>query len=194
MPGYKDVHIYPLNGPDVNTAKRLMRESGVKTPIKAVLYTCNAAPCPERAQVLQQNLKAIGINVQIKQFERAVQFEKEGTKGEPFDIADEGWLADYADPYDFINILLNGENIQATGNVNFSYFNNPTYNRRMDAASRLSGDARASTYAQLDADLARNQSPLVAWSYILNPDFFSPRIGCQIWSAYTMDLSALCLR
>jgi peptide/nickel transport system substrate-binding protein len=194
MPGYKDVHIYPLNGPDVNTAKRLMRESGVKTPIKAVLYTCNTAPCPERAQVLQQNLKAIGINIQIKQFERAVQFEKEGTRGEPFDIADEGWLADYADPYDFINILLNGENIQATGNVNFSYFNNPAYNKRMDAASRLTGDARASTYAQLDADLARNQSPLVAWGYILNPDFFSPRIGCQIWSAYTMDLSALCLR
>jgi peptide/nickel transport system substrate-binding protein len=194
MPGYKDVHIYPLNGPDVNTAKRLMRESGVKTPIKAILYTCNASPCPERAQVLQQNLKPIGINIQIKQFERAVQFEKEGTRGEPFDLADEGWLADYADPYDFINILLNGENIQATGNVDFSYFNNPVYNKRMDAASRLSGDARASTYAQLDADIARNQAPLVAWGYILNPDFFSPRIGCQIWSAYTMDLSALCLR
>jgi peptide/nickel transport system substrate-binding protein len=194
MPGYKDVHIYPLNGPDVNTAKRLMRESGVKTPIKAVLYTCNTAPCPERAQVLQQNLKAIGINIQIKQFERAVQFEKEGTKGEPFDIADEGWLADYADPFDFINVLLNGENIQSTGNVNFAYFDNPTYNQRMDAASRLSGDARASAYAQLDADIARNQAPLVAWSYILNPDFFSPRIGCQTWTAYTMDLTTLCLR
>jgi peptide/nickel transport system substrate-binding protein len=194
MPGYKDVNIYPLNGPNLSVAKRLMRESGVKTPIKAVLYTCNASPCPERAQVLQQNLKPLGINVQIKQFERAVQFEKEGTRGEPFDIADEGWLADYADPYDFINILLNGENIQATGNVNFSYFNNPTYNKRMDAAARLNGDARAAAYAQLDADIARNQAPLVAWSYILNPDFFSPRIGCQIWSAYTMELSALGLR
>jgi peptide/nickel transport system substrate-binding protein len=194
MPGYNDVHIYPLNGPDVNTAKRLMRESGVKTPIKAVLYTCNASPCPERAQVLQQNLKPLGINIQIKQFERAVQFEKEGTRGEPFDLGDEGWLADYADPYDFINILLNGENIQATGNVDFSYFNNPAYNKRMDAAARLTGDARASAYAKLDADIARNQAPIVAWSYILNPDFFSPRIGCQIWSAYTMDLTALCLR
>lgn len=194
MPGYKDAEIYPLNGPDVATAKRLIEESGVKTPIKAVLYTCNASPCPERSQVIQQNLKKIGINVQIKQFERAVQFEKEGTRGEPFDLGDEGWLADYPDPYDFINVLLNGENIQATGNVNFAYFDNPTYNRRMDRAARLSGEDRSSTYAQLDADIAKNQAPLASWDYINNQDFFSARIGCQIWSAYTMDLTQLCLR
>jgi ABC-type oligopeptide transport system substrate-binding subunit len=194
MPGYKDVQIYPLDGPDVATAKRLMQESGVKTPITAILYTATSSPGPEVAQVLQQNLKQIGINVKIKQFERAVQFEKEGTKSEPFDLGNEGWLADYADPYDFINILLNGENIQDTGNVNFAYFDNPQFNKRMDDAAKTSGDARASTYAKLDADIAKTQSPLASWDYILNPDFFSARIGCQIWSAYTMDLSSLCLR
>jgi ABC-type oligopeptide transport system substrate-binding subunit len=194
MPGYKDVKIYPLEGPDVETAKRLMKESGVKTPITAVLYTATSSPGPEVAQVLQQNLKQIGITVQIKQFERAVQFEKEGTKSEPFDLGNEGWLADYADPYDFINILLNGENIQATGNVNFAYFDNPEFNKRMDDAARLAGDARNSAYEALDADLAKEQSPLASWDYILNPDFFSARIGCQVWSAYTMDLTQLCLR
>jgi ABC-type oligopeptide transport system substrate-binding subunit len=194
MPGFKDVNLYPLNGPDLTTAKRLMKESGVKTPINAVIYTSTSSPGPETAQVVQSNLKPLGINVKIKQFERAVQFEKEGTKGEPFDIANEGWLADYADPYDFINILLSGNNIQATGNVNFSYFNNPQFNKRMDDAARLSGQARANAYASLDADIAKNQSPLASWDYILNPDFFSARIGCQVWSAYTMDLTQLCLR
>jgi peptide/nickel transport system substrate-binding protein len=194
MPGYKDVQIYPLDAPDVATAKKLMTESGVKTPINAVLYTATSSPGPEVAQVLQQNLKQIGINVQIKQFERAVQFEKEGTKSEPFDLGNEGWLADYADPYDFINILLSGDTIQDTGNVNFAYFNNPEFNKRMEDAARLSGQARADAFAQLDADIARDQAPLASWSYILNPDFFSARIGCQIWSAYTMDLTQLCLR
>ena len=88
-----------------------------------MLYTCNQAPCPDRAAVIQQELKAIGIDVQIKEFDRGVQFTKEGNKGEPFDIADEGWIADYYDAYDFINILLNGEIIPETGGNNFSYFN-----------------------------------------------------------------------
>jgi peptide/nickel transport system substrate-binding protein len=194
MPGFKDVEIYPLDGPDLATAKRLMKESGVKTPINAVIYTSTSSPGPETAEVVQSNLKPLGINVKIKQFERAVQFEKEGTKDEPFDIANEGWLADYADPYDFINILLSGENIQATGNVNFSYFNDPTFNKRMDDAARLSGKARTDAYARLDADIARDPAPLASWDYILNTDFFSARIGCQVWTAYTMDLTQLCLR
>jgi ABC-type oligopeptide transport system substrate-binding subunit len=194
MPGFQDVDIYPMSGPDLAKAKALMAQSGVKTPIKAVLYTATTSPGPEVAQVLQSNLKPIGIDVQIKQFERAVQFEKEGTKDEPFDLGNEGWLADYADPFDFINVLLNGENIQKTGNVNFAYFDDPTFNKRMDAAAKLSGKAREAAYADLDVDLSRDAVPLASWGYILNPDFFSARIGCQLWSAYTMDLTQLCLR
>ena len=77
-----------------------------------MLYTCDTSPCPERAQVIQDNLKAIGITSMIKRFDRNIQFQKEGLRDEPFDLADEGWFADYADPYDFINILLDGSNIQ----------------------------------------------------------------------------------
>ncbi len=103
-------NVYP-NTADLTKAKAMMakaKQQGVKTPITAVLYTCNQEPCPDRAAVLQQELKPIGINLQIKTFDRGVQFQKEGVKGEPFDIADEGWVADYYDAYDFINILLNG--------------------------------------------------------------------------------------
>ena len=68
-----------------------------------------------------------------------MQIEKEGTRGEPFDIADESWSADYADPYDFINVLLDGGNIQASNNNNFSYFNDPKFNKQMTQAALLSG-------------------------------------------------------
>jgi ABC-type oligopeptide transport system substrate-binding subunit len=80
--------------------------------------------------------------VTIKQFPRNVQFTKEGNKGEPFDIADEGWIADNPDPYDLINKLLDGRTIQETNNVNFSYFNDPAYNKKMDEAASQTGDAR----------------------------------------------------
>jgi ABC-type transport system substrate-binding protein len=189
--GYEDADLFPLDGPDVEKAKELM---GGKTG-SAVLYTCNQAPCPERAQLIQSNLKAIGIDVSIRQFPRNVQFTKQGVQGEPFDIADEGWIADYADPYNFINKLLDGRTIQKTNNVNFSYFNDPAYNAKMDEAASKTGDERAQAYADLDADLAGNAAPLAAWSVPNNIDFFSSRVGCQLWQpVYFIDLAALCLR
>src|SRR5881398_1156117 len=45
-------------------------------------------------------------------------------------LSQAGYLAG-ADPYDFINVLLSGDNIQDSNNNNFSYFNDPTFNRRM---------------------------------------------------------------
>jgi ABC-type transport system substrate-binding protein len=191
LSSFEDADLFPLAGPDVEKAKELM---GGKTG-KAVMYTCNQAPCPERAQLVQQNLKAIGIDVSIKQFPRNVQFAKEGIKGEPFDIADEGWIADYPDPYDFINKLLDGRTIQESNNVNFSYFNSPIYNKKMDEAAAQTGEARDRAYAELDADIAGNAAPLAAWSVPNNIDFFSARVGCQLFQpVYFMDLGALCLR
>lgn len=190
--GFTDAQIYPLGGPDVAKAKQLA--AGSKKG-KAVMYTCNASPCPETAQIVQANLKEIGIDVEIKQFQRAIQFQKQGTKGEPFDIAFDGWQADYADPYDFINVLLDGTRIQAANNVNFAYFNDPAFTAKMQAAARLAGDDRLQAYGQLDIELARDAAPLAAWVNDNDRDFFSERIGCQVYSpVYTMDLAALCVR
>ena len=183
---------YPTSAPDLATAKKL---AGSGKLGNAVLYTCDQSPCPEQATIIQANLKQIGINVDVKQFARAVQFSKEGTRGEPFDIAFEGWNADYADPYDFINVLLNGKSIQKANNVNFSYFNDPTYIKQMEEAAGLAGPARSKAYAKLDLDLAKNASPLAAWDVDNERDFFSARMGCELYHpVYGMDFAALCLR
>ena len=186
--------IYPVASSDLTKAKALMQQAGVSN-LNAVLYTCNAQPCPDRAAVIQQELKAIGINVDIKEFDRGVQFTKEGQKGEPFDIADEGWIADYYDAYDFINILLNGETIPDTGGNNFSYFNDPTFNKRMDDANRLTGSARDQAYGQLATDLAKTAAPWASRATGTNIDFFGPRVGCQVnQGSYGFALNTFCIR
>ncbi len=191
LAGFRDEQIYPLERADVAAARELA--AGAKG--KAVLYTCNQAPCPETAQIIQANLKEIGIDVVIKQFERAVQFQKQGVRGEPFDIAFDGWQADYADPYDFVNVLLDGSRIQKANNVNFSYFDDPAFIEKMHAAARLSGDERLRAYGELDVELARDAAPLAAWVNDNDRDFFSSRIGCQGYQPiYAMDLAALCVR
>jgi len=186
--------IYPVDSVDLTKAKALMQQAGASN-LTAVLYTCNAQPCPDRAAVIQQELKAIGITVEIKEFDRGVQFTKEGQKGEPFDIADEGWIADYYDAYDFINILLNGETIPDTGGNNFSFFNDPTFNKRMDEANKLTGSERDQTYGQLATDLAKGPAPWASRSFGTNIDFFGPKVGCQVnQGSYGFALNTFCIR
>jgi ABC-type oligopeptide transport system substrate-binding subunit len=193
LAGFRDVSLYPLKGPDLKTAKQLAK--GHTRDGKIVIYTCNSGPCPLRAQILQFNLQQIGLDVEVKQFARAVQIQKEGTRGEPFDIADEGWVADYADPYDFINVLLDGSNIQTSNNNNYSYFNDPAYNKKMTQASLLSGAKRFSQYGALDIDLMKNAVPWAPRSNANNRLFVSKNFGCFTYSnIYGNDLAAACVK
>jgi peptide/nickel transport system substrate-binding protein len=156
MPGYKDWNIYPLAGvTSASVAKAKSLASGSLRGGKATLYGFNSSFGPTVSQVIQFNLKQIGLDVDIKLFDRVVETEKGGTKGEPFDILLNGWGADYPDPYNFINVLLDGTRIQATNNVNLSYFNDPAFNKKMAQAAALSGDKRLSAYAALDRDLSK---------------------------------------
>ncbi len=183
MPGFTDVRVYPFT-PSLARAKRL---AGA-THRTAVLYACSGAPCDQIAQIVKADLARIGIDVQVKAYPLGEVFQRLHTKGEPWDLGWFGWLADYPDPAQFVNNLFQA-GIVGTSGI-------PGYTNKLDAAARLSGPARYLAYGKLDADLARNAAPLVPYSNLWNYDFFSARIGCQVFQpAYTvMDLAALCIR
>jgi peptide/nickel transport system substrate-binding protein len=190
IPGFRDVDIYPLT-PNVAAARKLARGRRGR----AVLYTCNASPCEQSTQIIKSDLKAIGIDVEVHAFPLNVLFGKIGTRGEPFDLATVGWAADYPDPADFLNLLLDGHSINDKANVNYAYFNEPRYNQRLEAAARLSGPRRYRAYAGLDVALARNAAPWVALANPTSRDLFSRRMGWAVYQPeYGIDLSALCTR
>jgi ABC-type transport system substrate-binding protein len=195
MPGFKDVNQYPLQGVNatsLNRAKALAQ--GSTRSGKAVLYTFNSSPGPQLAQVLQFNLKQIGIDAEIRTYDRVVQHEKAATRGEPFDVTVEGWGADYADPYNFLNVLLDGSRIQATNNVNTSYFNDAKYNRLMEQAARMSGQQRYDAYARLDADLMKNAAPMAPFINTNAKILVGQEIGCYTYSVVSgsTNLAAVC--
>jgi peptide/nickel transport system substrate-binding protein len=197
MPGFRNASIYSIQGVNettLNRARALAR--GNTRGGKAILYTFNTAPGPAIAQVVQFNLRQIGVDVEIRTFDRTVQNAKSGTRGEPFDISVEGWGADYPDPYNFINVLLDGRRIQADNNVNLSYFNNAAYNRKIEAASRQFGQARLNAYASLDADIMRNQAPIAPYINTNAKILVSSRVGCYTFSVTTgsTNLVGVCLK
>ena len=193
MAGFRDADLYPLKQPNVVAAKKLAQ--GHTGDGNVVLYESNRGASPLRAQIIQYNLSQIGLKVDTKLFARAVQIQKEGTRGEPFDIADESWGADYADPYDFINVLLDGRNIQEQNNNNFAYFNDPKFNKEMTQAALMSGPARYKAYGNLDVAIMQQGVPWAPRANANNRMLVSKRTGCFAYSAiYTVDLAALCLK
>ena len=181
MPGYRDVHIYPST-PDLAKAKQLASGHRGAT---VMLYTCNVSPCREQAQIAKNNLAAIGLRVEVKTFPGETLFAKLGTPGEPYDMGRLGWLPDYLDPGAMLDVLLN-RSVLDLRRLNLA--------SALAAASRLTGAERYLNYARLDADLARNAAPLLAVGNLSGIDFYSARIGCQVFApAYGPDLAALCI-
>jgi hypothetical protein len=61
------------------------------------------------------------------------------------------------------------------------------------SAASLGGEQRLHAFGQLDVDLATHTAPAVAFANLTAEDFFSARIGCQVFDPiYGIDLGALC--
>lgn len=189
QPGYRDERMYPLEGPDLRRARQLAR--GHTRGGKAVLYTTTSPADVAQAQVLQQSLKAIGIEVEIVQFPGLLFTDKLATEGHLFDI---GRIAfgHGPDPSWFTGIF-DGRTIGQSGNSNWSYFNSAKYNRLFDAASRLQGDERYRAYGELDLQLSRDAAPAIPIANLNAPTFVSARVGCIVLNPF-LDLTAVCLK
>ena len=80
MPGYKTCNgpCYPINVTAATVKKAQALAKGHTGDGKAILYTSNRGAAPLQAQIYQFNLKQIGLDVEVQQYARAVQIEKEG--------------------------------------------------------------------------------------------------------------------
>jgi peptide/nickel transport system substrate-binding protein len=198
LPGYRDVHPYPARHPDLAKARALA--NGHTRGGKAVLYISDNVQISGalgHAQVVRDSLKQIGIDVEIKQLPTAIRNAKIATRGEPFDLAPVRYLVAWVDPYQYVNLLLDGRTIRPTGNINRSYFNSPHFNRLIDQAGRLSGQARYDAYGKLALDIARDAAPMATFINRNHRFFVSSRIGCVRAvgvAAHGIDLAGLCLK
>ena len=119
MPGFKNWKLYPTGKPNAAKANSLKPKKCGST----VFYGSTSPVSVAIMQLVKADLSKIGINTTLKTFPFAVRIAKEGHRGEPFDLDLQAWGADYPDPVDFIDILLDGRNIQAENNNNNAYFN-----------------------------------------------------------------------
>ena len=173
MGGFKDAKLYPLKGADYAKAKSLAGSN-----CKDIrLDTTTSATGQALGQVLKYNLTQMGCNVTVKLWQGFQLYVNDGTKGAEFDAAIAGWNQDYPDPYDFLDILLNGNNIHADNNNNLAYFNNGQVNKLLDAANKKVGPARYKAYGDLDILISKNYAPWAAYDNRNEREFVSKRVG-----------------
>lgn len=101
-------------------------------------------------------------------------------------------VADYADPFGFF-VDLDGRHGSLNPNLG-GYFNRPRYNRRIEAVSRLEGDARSAAWADLDIDMMRNDPPWAPFMNTVIRHFVSQSFGCYRYEPAIgdVDLVAAC--
>jgi len=173
MGGFIRTKPFPFSGPNYAKAKQLAG-SNCKT---VNLWSTTSATGTLLAQVFKYNLSQIGCDVQVKLFTGSQIYTAAGQKGANFDAALAGWNQDYPDPYDFLDVLLNGNNIHDSNNNNLAYFNVASINSRLVAANKLSGDARYNAYGKLDVDISKNYAPWTAYDNRNEREFISARSG-----------------
>ena len=163
VPGFRDAHIYPLSGPDYAKAKSLA--GGSCGTVK--LWSFDTGFGPAIANIFKANLEQMGCTVQVTLMDRVREAHDAGLRGADFDALVNGWGGTEVDPFDFLDVLLNGNNIEEASNVNVAYFNNSNINAELARANPLTGAARYRAYGKLDVEIMTEYAP---WVPIDNPN------------------------
>lgn len=164
--------------------------------LKPTLYSGAAPFLVDQDQVIGFDPKAIGIDVTAKPLPLPEFLGATGNPKTAYELVLTRFVADYPDPVDFVNVLLDGTNVTPRSNQSLVLVDDAVLNGRMEAAARLSGARRSAAFGRLDAEIMRTAAP---WAplYVGNVrELVSARVGCYLyqpaWSG--LDLANVCLK
>mgnify|MGYP003950248183 CR=1 FL=1 len=106
------------------------------------------------AEYIKNQLKKIGLDLQIQSFEKAAYSEKIKDHDHPMYLL--GWSADYADPDNFFSPLLHGD---SGDDLNNSFFNNDEFNKAVSQAKYESDPKKRGALYRIAAGIYRSKIP-----------------------------------
>jgi len=178
LPGHRNRDLYPP-GPSVAKAKALMpgRAGHAAMPIPP-----DCDPCADIAKVVQTDLAAIGIKVQIRKVNNVPDALKRGAK---FDLLDTETGILHPDSASFLQQML--------GDIPSRWI--PAgVGAEIQHVGALTGDHRQAAAAALADRLATEAILVAAYGTPQTSQFVGPRIGCRVFTpvGYGLDLAAVC--
>lgn len=127
-------------------AKQLLKEAGYASGLKLEIWTNDRKERIDMAQIMQNMLKAVGVEVEIKVFEWGAYFEKTG-KGE-HSMYLMSWTVSINDPDQILDPLFNSKNAGPAGNR--AFYSNSQVDALIAKGKTLDdGDAKKQTYYEI---------------------------------------------
>ncbi len=119
VPGFQDDQedLYPH---DIEKAKQLVEESGTKGQ-DVTVWANPESPTKQTMEYWTDVLNEIGYNAKIKIVPGETYFTTIGDRSLKVQTGWANWFQDYPHPANFIDVLVNPNNVVATGNNNYSY-------------------------------------------------------------------------
>lgn len=166
-----DPELPTRQGFDLDRAKREMRLAGFPDGLEEPVTVWVRGEGDIRlAQLFQQELKAIGIEIELKQVTFATYLRETG-KPRVAQAAFTGWHQDFPDPSNFMDILFHSRSIHPQNSENRSFYRNPKLDQILDRArAETDRESRLSLYAEANAILAED----APWAFLFYPvDMFA---------------------
>ncbi|MFJ2780039.1 ABC transporter substrate-binding protein [Kitasatospora sp. NPDC087315] len=159
IPGHQDFNVWETkdNKGDEGKAKAALKACGKPDGFSTVL-TARTERAPEVAAAtsIQAALKKVGINAEIQQYPQGKYFTDHAgvpqfTQDKNIGLMMMQWGADWPTGYGFLQQIVDGRSIKASGNSNLAQENNADVNKLLDeAAVNTDKAAREKIYGAID--------------------------------------------
>lgn len=145
---------------NVEEAKKLLAEAGYPDgqglPTLQLLYNPESGH-GDTMQAIQDMWKKIGVNAELQSQEWKVFLTTRVQK--QFELARDGWNADYVDPMTFLDMF------QSTSDQNNCGYNNPSYDALIDAAKKELDPQKRFDIMHQAEDMLMNDMPVIPLYY-----------------------------
>lgn len=157
--GYEKAETYatPKNAGDATKAKSALKACGQPNGFTTNLSARGDRPNEVAMAVsIQASLKKVGITANIRKYQSGKYFSDYAgspafVKSNKLGLMMMAWAADWPSGYGFLDQIVDGVAIKASGNSNLSELNDPTINKQLaDAIQNTDEQERLSTWAKVD--------------------------------------------
>lgn len=162
MPGFNP----SLKGYDFNPqkARELLAKSGLKLPLHTVLWHSLDEGMRFLAQGVQEDLRQVGIEVDLKPVTFAQLSSAMEIRGE-VPMGTTGWTVTIPDPVDMLGTQFDGRTLDAPQTMNLAFYENPRVDQLLDAAAPETNLKRRYALYQQAEQLIVQDAPWVFLGY-----------------------------
>jgi peptide/nickel transport system substrate-binding protein len=165
LAGWKYFNEYPTNpqgSPNIANAKRELAACGKPNGFHTTIVQQNQGKAPQQAQFLQQDLKAVGIDANVKLFDPATYYSSvigvpANLKKNGYGLAFAAWGPDWPAPYGYFENIVDPRKILPQGNSNYGACSDPKITELINKAlKQTSASAEYPIWTQVDQTVLKD--------------------------------------